>query len=436
MINTIIQVRRKLSKDFLWRNTVALMSGSIVSQFVILICTPILVHLYSPKAFGELALLMSIWGFFRILSTFNYELAIPIAIRRRDLYNLVLSSVLLLSLFTVILSTIILSFSSHILNLFGLSDSEFYLVCAIPIGILFIGFYQILLHLAIKLKKFGVISRSQVDQSIAGSLFSLSLFNIGPFSLLLGSILNQSFGIVRILCVNGLTVKNLRNIKFLYLRTRFHFSEILATYTQHYQLAWANTLAGVCNAIYPPICAYLFLSLADASALGCFYLSQKILAAPAALVSSSMGKVLFAELASEKSFNSFRYCINYARRVIKILGPLLLAYCIFSILVVPFIFRGEWDIALVKISILLLFPSCFLQTIATPTGMAFVTTNNNTQGLKAQLFMLIMRLIPLVVVLLIPSLHTSSSMIIATCIGLSLGYLCYIIVLWFTLKNH
>ena len=80
--------KRILRSEYI-RNTLTLVSGNTVAQFIPLLAEPILTRLFPPEDFGLLALFISISSLFSIIATGRYELAIMLPSKERDAMNLV-----------------------------------------------------------------------------------------------------------------------------------------------------------------------------------------------------------------------------------------------------------------------------------------------------------------------------------------------------------
>ena len=95
------QIQRILTKGTFASDVAVMTSGTGLGQLIFLGFSPILMRLFTPGAFGNLALVMSISAIIAIVITLRYEMAIPIASEDKKAINLFILSIGLSTMFTI-----------------------------------------------------------------------------------------------------------------------------------------------------------------------------------------------------------------------------------------------------------------------------------------------------------------------------------------------
>jgi O-antigen/teichoic acid export membrane protein len=197
------------NKSFLSSISV-LVSGSLVSQLIAIVTLPVITRLYSPDEFGVLSIYMSILAIITIISSLQYELAIPISTDNQEATTVVGLCLVILLGMTLLASVIIIFYGGNLLEFLNISISSKYLWLLV-VGFIFSGIYKIFRYYAIKNKSFHVISITGVYQSIAVRLIQLLGHGFGPLALVVGQAFGQGVGIVTLLknTVNRGSIKSI-----------------------------------------------------------------------------------------------------------------------------------------------------------------------------------------------------------------------------------
>lgn len=171
-----------------------LASGTVGSQFITILVSPILTRLYTPEDFGLLAILHSILAVLGVIVVLRYELAIPLQSNLNESYQLATSCVLVVILMTIISSFILYVFFNELLTI-KIDNNLFNVTWLIIIALLTIGFYKILNYLAIKKKDFKLISHIQLIQTLVSNSIQVFGFKLGFITLIIAPIIGQFIGL-------------------------------------------------------------------------------------------------------------------------------------------------------------------------------------------------------------------------------------------------
>jgi O-antigen/teichoic acid export membrane protein len=163
-----ISFSRKLIRQY-WRgeflrNVTLLASGTAVAQVIMIASMPVLSRLYGPEAFGAVAFFASVTSFFTVLSTFRYELAIPLAREEESAANILVLTSLVAAVISLA-SIPVVAVGQHYFDLEVSGVSELLVVIAVPLVVLVSGTGRALGFWATRRKNFKLISVSEVFRS-------------------------------------------------------------------------------------------------------------------------------------------------------------------------------------------------------------------------------------------------------------------------------
>ena len=146
---------RYQSSQFL-KNVLTLMIGSVFSQAIPILISPLLTRLYKPDDFGLFALYTSIAQLIGVIATARYELAIMIPEKDEDALNLLVLSVSITAMVTVGSMLVMWIFNSAICRLAGNDQLSTWLYF-VPLSVFFLGIFQALNYWFNRKKKYHFI---------------------------------------------------------------------------------------------------------------------------------------------------------------------------------------------------------------------------------------------------------------------------------------
>lgn len=328
-----------------FRATAALIMGGTAAKAISLLSMPVLARLYSPEAFGLLAFFTSATTVVGSVLTLRYVVALPIPKSdRRAAALLLLNCLLILSLST--LFAVAMFGASKITapgtNPVGNLDFWRRYWWLIPLGAAAFALYETVSMWATREKRYGLLSRSQVAQTLSGTAVKLvgGFVSPGPLALVAGQIVQQSGGILGMMrsaissflrAVKGYRPRHIRYVAFRY--TEFPVYKLPSHFI--YSL---SAQAPVLFSTY----------MWGASVTGQLGVAFQAISLPVTLVSQNAGRVYYAELASIGRSNPRR-----AAELTKYLAARLLIVGIvagtfiyaFAPLVFDAVFGREWSLA-------------------------------------------------------------------------------------------
>ncbi len=146
------------------KNSGKLLSANVIAQAISLLIYPVLTRIYSQADFGLLNLYSSIVAIIVILSTAQYQYAIPIP-KDNNISRGSFHVGLIVLLLCTILLILLLPFSHPVASVFNAPELAHYL-WLVPVSVLFLGFWQLLNYWYTRQKNFNSISGFQISQTL------------------------------------------------------------------------------------------------------------------------------------------------------------------------------------------------------------------------------------------------------------------------------
>jgi len=266
------------------KNVSTLAAGTVISQVILIIASPVLTRLFSATNFGILAVFTSISSIAAILTTGRYELAIGLPEKDEDaadIVGLVTFIGLIISLIYLFL-IIILKIISHNFYLSNeLINSP--IVFLIPFYTFFAATLSGFQYWSQRQKYYKLISFSNTTQAIGATVLNVifGLLSIRSFGLVYGLLIGQMLSIIVLffpLIKSGYLFKiNIRNFK-VYARRYISFPKYMIV---------SDLSTTTSQQIIPIIFSLLF----STSIVGFFSLANRMLRIPSIVLTSSIANV-------------------------------------------------------------------------------------------------------------------------------------------------
>ena len=363
------QIQRILTKGTFASDVAVMTSGTGLGQLIFLLFSPILMRLFTPGEFGNLALVMSISAIVAIVITLRYEMAIPIASEDEQAINLIILSISLSTIFTVVLIIFFLLLKTIIIRFLNSPDTNIWLF--IPFTAFFEANINIFHYWFIRKRSFSIpaISRTLFYSGMVGTQFLLFFtMNEKSIALLVGFITGQLFSLLFLVII----FIKARNIFFHAINFSVIFKE--AKKFKNFPLfstwnAGINTLARN----LPPILLNLFFSKAI---VGQFYIATRLMNIPFNILQSSISQVFYqrvSELLKQKQALKHFFYNTILKLGVIIFAPLVIIF-FWGQSILSIILGDKWQLAGQLISILV--PLYFFRSIISPVSTIFPATGN------------------------------------------------------------
>jgi len=280
-------IRNYFQRSEFAKNVLTLMTGTVLAQIIPLAVSPFLTRIYSPGDFGLFSLYLSVSGMIAVIATGRYEIAIMLPEKDEDAINVVsLSFFITLGLFVVLFIPVIFANKqiTVILNNPGISNWLY----LIPVTVLFSGIIQSLTYWLNRKEKYKDISVIRVSQAVSINgvqLFSNKLVSAG---LIVGNVIGQGAAFI-LQCILFFR----ETPKDLFRKINRKTMAVLAKTYRAFPLI--NSMHAFSDIARDSIAIILISNYFNATTLGYYALTVRLLKTPIAFIGSAIGQVFFKE---------------------------------------------------------------------------------------------------------------------------------------------
>jgi len=358
------------------------MSGTALSQGILIAATPILTRLFTPENFGVLALYLSIVGIISVVSSWKYELAIMLPEDEEDAKALVFLSIIT----TIITSLFVLIILFILKGYLGVLTEHIKLfIWLVPVGILINGLLQIFVTWGTRNEQYKPIANTRVTQSSVTvfSQLSFSIVSISSLSLIYGNIIGILSSLIYL--VYQTSKKHyiqLNNI------SKKRIVENLSKYKNFPKFQSTSALINSLSQHLPIILLSMFYS---AEIAGFYSLTHRALTTPARLLGNSVRQVYFQR--ASKIFNkneSIRRILS--KSTIGLLKVSIIPFVIIGIFAQStfvFVFGKEWLVSGIYAQLIIVY--IFTLTVNPPSVMTLQILGMQKFSMIYEIFLAIFR---------------------------------------------
>lgn len=264
-----------------------MLTGTVAGQGVSLLLSPILTRMYGPSEFGYLSVYSAALGILGVMASLGLDLAIPLAATEFECANLLALCGLAL-IGTTAFTGLFMLIPADLLSRLSLGPLASYRYL-LPIGFACLGGYYIMVAVATWAAAFKDIARTRISQGISGpvSQIVLGLIGAGTPGLVIGWIIGQSSGTLLLMtrvvwrrrALHGFTWSGMMAAA----RRYVHFP-LFASWARLLDMAGGGTILFV-----------IFTACYSSKIAGFMFLSERVIARPLLLVSTSFLQVFTGE---------------------------------------------------------------------------------------------------------------------------------------------
>ena len=341
------------------RNLFTLTSGVGISQLIPLFLLPILTRFFSPEDFGFFAFVMAIIQIIAISSTLRLEMAVVLPKKHKDAALLCFAAILFLSFFTIIFTILLFLLFNKTLLFKGFSYSH-WVVYFIPLGVFFLGLYNILYSWNNRLELYKKMSYSHITHSLISTPSSILFFLLSfkSIALIIGQIVGRIFACIA-LCSNLYSTINQNSQDHIY-------SQMIALIKQYKKFILYETPHAILNFFSQKYIIIVFTYFFTFSSVGIFDLADKIIGKPLGIISNSFKTVFYKRLTTTKDHITL-FTKSISLTVFVSLTLILPLYILPQNIFISFL-GDQWnDIGIYIKLICPLFFSRFVFNVVTPT---------------------------------------------------------------------
>ena len=394
-----------------WKNVATVMTGATGAQALTLLAAPFLTRLCTPAEMGSFSVWLGVIAVTSLVATLRVENAMVID-HERGQQGLCFSVVAYFATLLAIAVTLS-SLCACALGLPSLSTVSWAEMATVGVATWITANIQTTLAYAAAQRQFGTAARIKLLQAgtIAVSQLALLYAGVDGVALLAGQLIGLCAG----LAAGRLLLSPPRA------RLSLFLDRAQRAYLVKHQAFWRYSLpSSLLNTLVGQLPLFMIGIHHGALAAGLFALTQRVLAAPTALIATSILEVFKRQAVNE--FESAGNCLAVYRSTFKALVllalPPTLVLLLFSPALFGWLFGEDWRPAgdLARI----LAPLCFLNFVASPLSYVFFVAGKQRMELCWQVVLFLGTLLVFVAPL---SLHGS---LLAYAIVRSLLYLIYL----------
>lgn len=322
------------------RDIATIMRGTLIAQGLGFLALPLLSRLFSPEAFGNYQLFVSILTLLLVFPTLRYEVALLRAHEGREFRALAQ-----LCLYLSILVAAVISLLLVLLDTIGFPRQIQALpfpVWMLGLALLFGGIVQFLTIIATRQKRFATIANSKILQAgaYAGTGLGIGTATHLPTGLIVADLAGRIANAVYL----GIWAK--RTMRRTWRPVgRASLAAVARRYREYPFISVPGTVINVVGGILTPVMIYASFSPA---ASGQYGLLDRSINLPLGLVVIAVSQVFTAQFSAELRRDT-KAAAAYFRRVLGYMGLLALAPLLILLIAGPwlfeFVFGAEWRVA-------------------------------------------------------------------------------------------
>lgn len=320
------------------KNVTPLVRGSILSQLILILSTPIITRIYSPESYGFLTLYLAVISIITIFINARYEQSIMLPESKNEAKNLFFLSLLISCTFSILI------FVSIILIYYICPDYEnFSLLFIIVPAVFFTGILQPLGVWNNRLSEFNKIANVHVSQTTTTALVQIILgtfFQLKQLGLLIGPIAGLFIGIIVYL-----RTKIFRTSTYL---KSINFSQVKKAAYKYREFPYYSIFGALTISIASQAPIFFIGTSYETSYIGQYGLASRIVLIPIVLLSTAFFQVIFQRislLAYENFFSIRAFIINKLITLVLIGIVPLIILSIWSEYLFVLFFGNDWALA-------------------------------------------------------------------------------------------
>ncbi len=354
-----------------------LIGGTLVSQSIMVISSPILLRLYSPSDVGAMFAIIGLLSVITVVASCRYELAIPLALSDDEAVALVVLSLLILGGTATATWFAISVIGQDFFKMVGVAwlSSQNWLI---PLGLLAAGIYSIVSYWSIRKKQFAVMAIATAITALTTTAVQLMFYRFGVVGLLVGQVAGQTAG----------TVALISRAQMWPLLRRSSRVQILQQAKRHRNFPVYSTWEGLVNTASHQVAPVSLAFAFGSGAAGVFAVAHRFMGIPVTLVGLAVGNVFFASVAKQNK-EVIRSEFSRTAAKLSLLGmPAIMLLATAAQPAIRLLFGAEWD-GVSKLTFWMA-PWFYLQLISSPMSLLFSAMERQKDGMiwQVQLFLL------------------------------------------------
>ncbi len=326
----IKKIKQRIISSDLLKNTLFLTMGTVITQLISVLISPVLSRLYTPEDFGVLGKLTAFTSIFIVISSFKFDMAIVISKSAKETKHLINWSeflIITISLIAVPVYAVIYS------------STDFFILVSVFLFIFFNGNSILIISILTRYKRFLKLSYAKVFNRISSGIVQIGLGFI--FNNVFGLIIGIFVGFITFFIVlsKGVSRSFFRIFKF----NKNSYQDALPFLKKHYRFPLYSTPQVLLNSFSQNLPILLMDSFFGTSMIGLYWFSIKIIKIPIFAVSGSIRQTFYQKASSIRSKSELLALFIKTTKLLFLIG---LPFVIVGMLISPsfflFAFGNEW----------------------------------------------------------------------------------------------
>lgn len=380
---------KSIKENKVFRNSITLINGTIISQIINIIISPIMSRLYSPEDFGNYSAITAIVLIIAIIANGKYDLAImnskDTEQERKATYYLGMILTIIVCII-VIIGGLILS-ATRIIN-YGALD-----IFLIAIFTFFASNNSILNVWLNKSDQYKQISRNRIIYSV------VHIVGIIIFGILRLGYLGIVFSVLLSYLVQCIYVYIFLRRKTNFYQYKFNYEDIKKQAKKHIAFPKFQMPSLLLNTASTQAPILLFTEFLGSEVSGWYAMTIKIINLPMTIIGNAIGEVFFKEASDLESKGDREKLSKFTYNTFKklmILGLIPMITLIgYGDILFSFILGEKWYMAGVYARILA--PWYYIVFVTSPFTHIFTILNMQNKNLVANIIMLTSRVLCIIV---------------------------------------
>lgn len=374
-------IRLFKTKSEFSRNVLTLMTGTTIAQAIPIAISPILTRIYTPEDFGLFALFLAITNIIGSVANGRYELAIMLPEEDEDAINIAALGFSISSILSVLILILVILFNDFFVSLTGNQEIGLWLYF-VPITVFLLGLWNVLNYYNNRKKNYQDLRNAHIIRSIvlASTHLIVGFMKSGVTGLISGEIFSK-------LSANSRLLKNILTDKLLISKiTKRKMINMAKRYKNFPMISLPSSFT---TELYANLFSVLLSSLYNVALLGHYYMAQRVLGLPSALLGVSIGQVFFQSAVKEKEKTGQARIIfkSTVKKLFLIALPFFVALFFIVEDLFAFVFGENWRVAGTYSQILI--PIFFVRLLATPVSMINTVFERQIYGLYISIILLV-----------------------------------------------
>mgnify|MGYP002831781754 CR=1 FL=1 len=352
-----------------------------IAQAIPIAISPILTRIYTPEDFGLFALFLAITNIIGSVANGRYELAIMLPEKDEDAINTAALGFIISSILSILILISVIFFNEFFVNLIGNEEIGFWLYF-VPITVFLLGLWNVLNYYNNRKKNYKDLRNAHIIRSIvlASTHLIIGFMKSGVTGLISGEIFSK-------LSANSRLLKNILTDKLLISKiTKRKMINMAKRYKNFPMISLPSSFT---TELYSNLFSVLLSSLYNVALLGHYYMAQRVLGLPSALLGVSIGQVFFQSAVKEKEKTGQARIIfkSTVKKLFLIALPFFVALFFIVEDLFAFVFGENWRVAGTYSQILI--PIFFVRLLATPVSMINTVFERQIYGLYISIILLV-----------------------------------------------